>query len=128
MRAEFEDAFARYPRLQSATPKQEPDFNELGDEQSAAQPATAEPQSETAPDSVAVGTGDVADGVAVAQGENPNEINTVADVAVPHGNPRGGLRSMVRNRSSRPGIPARLPKPGDLLAVVAAGVTLKIAS
>jgi hypothetical protein len=40
MRAEFEDAFARYPRLQCATPQQEHDFNELGDEQSATQPAT----------------------------------------------------------------------------------------
>jgi len=42
--------------------------------------------------------------------------------------PRGGLGSMIRNRSSRPYISARLPKPGDCLTVVAIGVTLKIAS
>jgi len=39
-----------------------------------------------------------------------------------------GLVSMIRNRSSRPYISARLPKPGDCLTVVAIGVTLKIAS
>src|SRR5215469_6549783 len=48
--------------------------------------------------------------------------------AVRYEGPRGGLRSIIQNRSSRPCIPARLPKPGDRLTVVGIGVTLKIAS
>jgi hypothetical protein len=85
MRTQFEDAFARYPRPQTATPQQDCDFNGLGAEQSATQPATAEPESATAPNLVVDGAGDVAEGVAVAQDQKINEINDVADVSVAGG-------------------------------------------
>jgi hypothetical protein len=83
-----------------------------------------------APDPVADRTGDVADSVAVAQGRKLNEINGVADVVVPHGKARKpkGRASVDRKESFLTAMhPARLPKPGDLLAVVATGVTLEIA-
>ena len=53
----------------------------LLDGRSATSSATPDSQSETAPNPVADGAENVADGVAVRQGENLSEINDVAGVA-----------------------------------------------
>jgi putative DNA primase/helicase len=84
-RAQFADAWSRYPRSQTATPQQDSDFNGLEDRESATQTATNGAQSATAPEAVADREVDVADHVAVSAAENYNDINLVAGVAVPGG-------------------------------------------
>jgi hypothetical protein len=88
-RSQFDDAFARYPRPQTATPQQCNVINDLMSCQSATSTGTPDPQSETAPSLVADGAADVA----VSQAEKMSEINNVAGVAVQQA--EGGEKSGV---------------------------------
>jgi hypothetical protein len=80
----------------AATPQQDSDINELESGQGATCSATSDTQSETAPNSVADGAADVADSVAVREGENLNEINDVAGVAGRRGEDSGSATDEAR--------------------------------
>jgi Protein of unknown function (DUF3631) len=104
MRDQFADAWARYPRPQTATPQQMGDINTLGEDQTATQTATGLIESATEPAGVADWPNDVADDVAVSDPEKYNQINDVADVAVPRGSVRisASLRDALMNTENPP--------------------------
>jgi Protein of unknown function (DUF3631) len=69
-RSQFDDAFARYPRPQRATPQQSLEINGLGGAETATQTETPEAVSATVEDAVADGPANVAEDVAVSNAEN----------------------------------------------------------
>ena len=126
-RAQFADAWERYPLGQTATPQHDNYYNGLEDKQTATETARQSAQSATTGEDVADRAPDVADHVAVSKAEKYNEISDVADVAV-----RGGgspketptrifdpkklmetehsIPTLRRGRGRRKGRPARQPE------------------
>jgi putative DNA primase/helicase len=107
-RAQFEDAWARYPRPQTATPQQAGRINGLDEDQTATQTATGSAEGATGPGSVADRHPDVADDVAPSEAEKYNDIKDVAGVAPPEGEAGPQGRSIDLERlfaASMPEIP-----------------------
>jgi Protein of unknown function (DUF3631) len=84
-RDQFEDAWARYPRSETATPQHGNNFSDLEGDQSATQTATSAAELATGRDDVADLAEDVADNVAVGHAQKYNQINDVAGVALYEG-------------------------------------------